>query len=83
MIAGGSRAETRQKYLNKGSKISVVGKLQTGSYEKEDGTRGYTYDVYIESLGFLDSKNNNDDDEDIVIDNDEEEISIDDDGLPF
>ena len=70
-----------QKYLNKGSKVGIVGKLQTGSFEKEDGTRGYTYDVYVESLEVLDNKNNSEDD--IIVDESDDELSIDDDGLPF
>ena len=81
MIAWGSRAETIQKYLTKGSKVGIVGKLQTGSFEKDDGTRGYTYDVYVESLEFLDNKNNSEDD--IIVDESDDELSIDDDGLPF
>ena len=45
MIAWGSRAETIAKYLTKGSKIAVIGRIQTGTYEKEDGTREYTFRI--------------------------------------
>ena len=84
MIAWGSRAETIAKYLTKGSKIAVIGRIQTGSYEKEDGTRGYTYDIYVEHIEFLDTKGSG---EEIVIeeseDNEDDMNYIDEDGLPF
>ena len=84
MVAWGSRAETVEKYLTKGSKIAVIGRIQTGSYEKEDGTRGYTYDIYVEHIEFLDTKGSG---EEIVIeeseDNEDDMNYIDEDGLPF
>lgn len=43
-------------YLDKGSLIGVDGKLQTGTYEKQDGTKGYTTDVYVQNIEFLESK---------------------------
>ena len=83
MIAWGSRAETIAKYLTKGSKIAVIGRIQTGTYEKEDGTREYTYDVYTEHLEFLDTKGN---EKEIIIEPEENEDDMnyfDEDGLPF
>ena len=83
MIAWGSRAETIAKYLTKGSKIAVIGRIQTGTYEKEDGTREYTYDVYTEHLEFLDTKGN---EKEIIIESEENEDDMnyfDEDGLPF
>lgn len=57
-VAFGKAAEFAEKYLNKGTKIAVVGRLQTGSYEK-DGVKHYTTDVVIEEQEFAESKNAN------------------------
>lgn len=51
-VAYGSLAETINKYFHKGSGIIVLGHIQTGSYEKDDGTRVHTTDVVIESIEF-------------------------------
>jgi len=55
-VAWRKTAELVCDYFKKGSQIGVDGRLQTGSYEKEDGTRGYTSDVIIENITFLDKK---------------------------
>lgn len=49
------KAEVIEKYLHKGSKIAIIGRIQTGSYEK-DGQRFYTTDIVIEELEFCESK---------------------------
>lgn len=54
-IAFGNQADLISKYLVKGSKVSVEGHIQTGSYEK-DGKKVYTTDVVVEKVQFLDSK---------------------------
>lgn len=41
-----------QKFLSKGSKVAVLGRIQTGSYEK-DGVKRYTTDVVAENVEFL------------------------------
>lgn len=46
-------AETCAKYLAKGRLVAVVGRIQTGSYEAEDGTRRYTTDVVADEVKFL------------------------------
>lgn len=51
-----SRAEFVEKYLRKGSKIGIVGKIQTGSYKREDGSTVYTTDVLVEEHEFCESK---------------------------
>ena len=45
------------KYQDKGGLIAVSGRLQTGSYEKEDGTKVYTTEVMANQIQFLSSKN--------------------------
>lgn len=55
-IAFGKNAEFAEKYLSKGVKIAIEGRIQTGSYTKQDGTKVFTTDVVIESQEFCESK---------------------------
>lgn len=55
-VAYGNTAELVSKYLEKGSKISIEGHIQTGSYENKEGKKVYTTDVAVEKVQFLDSK---------------------------
>lgn len=48
----GKQAENCERFLHKGSKVSITGRIQTGSYEK-DGQRIYTTDVIADRVGFL------------------------------
>ena len=54
-VCFGKAAEFTEKYLKKGMKIAIVGRIQTGSYEK-DGQKIYTTDVIIEEQDFAESK---------------------------
>ena len=45
------------KYQDKGSLLAISGRLKTGSYEKEDGTKVYTTEVMVNQIQFLSSKN--------------------------
>ena len=49
-------AELMAKHLSKGSKIGVGGRIQTGSYDGNDGVKHYTTDVIVDDLEFLDPK---------------------------
>ena len=55
-IAFGKRGEFAEKYLRKGTKIAVVGRIQTGSYTNKDGNKVYTTDVVVEEQEFAESK---------------------------
>ena len=48
----GKQAENVERFLHKGSKVGIVGKVQTGSYEK-DGQRIYTTDIVADRVEFL------------------------------
>ena len=50
--AFGKSAEALGKYIFKGSPITIEGHIQTGSYEKKDGTKVYTTDVIIDQWEF-------------------------------
>ena len=54
-IAWEKRAELIEKYCHKGHKIGIVGRLQTGSYEK-DGKKVYTTDIVVDEIEFLEKK---------------------------
>lgn len=58
-IAFGKLGEFAEKYLHKGTKIAVVGRIQTGSYKNKDGNTVYTTDVVVEEQEFCESKSNN------------------------
>lgn len=51
----GKTAEVMSKYVLKGHRVGISGRIETGSYEK-DGTKVYTTDVVVEGLDFLESK---------------------------
>jgi len=51
----GKTAEVMSQHLGKGSKVEVVGKLQTNNYTDKDGNKRTSYDVIVNSFGFLDS----------------------------
>lgn len=57
-IAFGKTAETIAKYVLKGTKIAVVGHIQTGSFTNKEGQKVYTTDVVIDEFEFCESKNN-------------------------
>ena len=49
----GKQAENCDRYLNKGSKVAVQGRIQTGSYKNRDGVTVYTTDVVANNVEFL------------------------------
>ena len=55
-VAFGRQAEFAEKYLRKGIKIALTGRIQTGSYTNKDGQKVYTTDVIVEDQEFADSK---------------------------
>lgn len=48
-------AENCERYLSKGRKVAVSGRIVTGSYEKSDGTKVYTTDIIANEVEFLSS----------------------------
>lgn len=57
-VVFGRGAEFAENYLHQGTKIVVVGRIQTGSYTNKDGKRIYTTDVVVEEQEFAESKSN-------------------------
>ena len=57
IVVFGKGAEFAEKYLKKGIKVVVTGRIQTGSYTNKDGQKVYTTDVIAEDQEFAESKN--------------------------
>ena len=55
-VCFGKSAEFVEKYLRKGTKMIVSGRIQTGSYTNRDGQKVYTTDVIVEEQEFAESK---------------------------
>ena len=55
-VCFGKSAEFAEKYLHKGTKLAVTGRIQTGSYTNKDGNKVYTTDVVVENQEFAESK---------------------------
>lgn len=56
-VAFSHNAEFAEKYLHKGTKIALTGRIQTGSYTNKDGVKVYTTEVVVEEQEFAESKN--------------------------
>lgn len=56
IVVWGKKAQTICKYLEKGSLITVSGRLRTGSYEDKDGNKKYLAEVVAEDFKFLGTK---------------------------
>ena len=52
----GNPAETIERYLDKGSKIYVEGKLQTRKWQDKDGNDRWTTEIVGSQFNFLDSR---------------------------
>lgn len=56
-VAWRKAAENLSNFQKKGSLIGIIGRIQTGSFEGQDGKRIYTTEVIAESIQFLESRN--------------------------
>ena len=54
IVVFGKQAENCERYISKGSKVAVTGRIETGSYEK-DGRKVYTTDVIASRVEFISS----------------------------
>ena len=77
-----SLGENCHKFLKKGSKVGVVGNIQSRSYDAADGTKRYVTEIVAEEVEFLSTRT-----QDEQTRSSSDEVSklqpIDDDGLPF
>lgn len=56
IVVWGRLAEICNQYLRKGSKVYIEGKLQTSSWEGQDGVKRYTTEVVARDMQLLDSR---------------------------
>lgn len=61
IVAWNSQAEYLSKYAKKGDKLLVEGRLTNRSYDKTDGTKGYTTEIICDKVELLGSKKENQD----------------------
>ena len=59
IISWGRQAEVISQYLGKGRQIALTGRLQTRSYNAQDGSKRYVTEVVLEEFDFIGSKQKN------------------------
>jgi len=59
VIAWKSLAETISKYLQKGMQVLILGRLQTRTWDDEQGQKHYVTEVIAEEIDFIGSKKDN------------------------
>lgn len=60
VVAFGKTADFCQKYLGKGRRVFIEGRLQTGKFKDKDGNDRTSYDVIIDNIEFGDNKKKDD-----------------------
>lgn len=75
-VAFGKQGEFAEKYLKKGTKVAIEGRIQTGNYEK-DGKKVYTTDVVVERQEFCERKSSE------PSKSDDEFLDVEEGSLPF
>ena len=59
-VAFGRQAEHVEKYYHQGIRVTICGRIQTGSYTNRDGVKVYTTEVVVEEQEFSESKSASD-----------------------
>lgn len=57
VVTFGKTAENVEKYVFKGSKVGVTGRIETGSYTNKEGQKVYTTEVNAKRVEFLPKAN--------------------------
>ena len=55
-VTFGKQAEFSEKWLKKGTKVELSGRIQIDSYTKKDGTKGKSWTIVVEEIGFAESR---------------------------
>jgi len=58
LVAWGKQAEIAEKYLKKGSEITIEGKLTNRSWEDKNGEKQYMTEIVVNSMLMLDKAAN-------------------------
>ncbi|EOA3466563.1 single-stranded DNA-binding protein [Enterococcus hirae] len=59
-VAWRKTAEILANYAKKGSLVGLIGRIQTRSYENQQGNRVFVTEVVVERFNLLESRSNND-----------------------
>ena len=82
IVAWRALADNCHKFIKKGSKVAVVGNIQSRSYDATDGTKRYVTEIVAEEVEFLNTRN-----QDGQVTDRKDDVTklepIDDDSLPF
>ena len=57
--AFGRQAEFAEKYLKKGTKIAITGRVQNDNYTDRNGQKVYSIQIMVEEMEFAESKSKN------------------------
>ena len=70
-------AEVAEKYVHKGDKLYIEGKIRTRSYDAQDGSKRYVTEIFADSMEMLSSKNtqNSDNPQKISVEQPQENIT--------
>lgn len=88
-VIWGKQAENLAQYMGKGSQVGITGRIQTRSYENQEGKTIFVTEVVADSVQFLESKgsksNNQRTEKDAINDynKDVQQVDMDDSSLPF
>ena len=58
-VAWRKQAENIAKYCTKGTQVAVEGRIQTRSYDAQDGTKRYVTEIIADNVTFLGGKGSN------------------------
>jgi len=83
IVIWGTQAENAAKYLAKGSKLAVAGRIQTRNYEANDGHKVYVTEVVASDVEYLDNKGQAKASAPVDHTDDFQPMTEDDDDLPF
>mgnify|MGYP001392146922 FL=1 len=61
VVAFGKTAEFMEKHVYKGKGRGITGRIQTGSYQHDDGYTVYTTDIVVSNVYFADGLSEQDD----------------------
>lgn len=68
IVAWNKLAETASKYLKKGTQILVTGRLQTRTWDDEQGVKHYVSEIIAEEFDFVETVNKNKEPDSSILD---------------
>jgi single-strand DNA-binding protein len=58
-VIWGKRAEALANYSSKGNRLAVTGRIQTRSFDNQEGKRVFVVEVYVSQFYFIETKGEN------------------------